>query len=99
MICLVLISHPSVNIAIILISLAVSFIMSANHNYYAVNIDIVKMRSGATLGIMNSGFAIYGFIAPMLTGCLVDITNSYSAAFILLTILGLSSVIIMACYL
>jgi nitrate/nitrite transporter NarK len=77
--------------AMIFISLAVGFVMSANASYYTVNIDIAKERVGSALGIMISVFAISGFLAPTITGALVLITGHFEAAFFLLAGLGLSS--------
>jgi len=85
-------------VAIVFISLAVGFILSANGAYYAVNIDIAKERSATAMGIMDACFALAGFAAPVVTGCLVTVTGHFSAAFVLLTLLALSSVILVLCF-
>ncbi|OGT36668.1 MAG: MFS transporter [Gammaproteobacteria bacterium RIFCSPHIGHO2_12_FULL_38_14] len=82
-------------LAIILISLAVGFILSANSAYYAVNIDIAKERAGTAMGVMNSCFAVAGFMAPALTGWLTTRTHNFHIAFILLFVLALSSVLLL----
>jgi ACS family hexuronate transporter-like MFS transporter len=90
--------HPDLTITVILISLAVGFSMSANANYYAVNIDIAKDRSGTALGVMDTFFAIAGFIAPVMTGYLVGLTHSFDAGFALVGLFGLSSVVVVAIF-
>lgn len=85
----------SLTVTIIFISLAVGFILSANGAYYAVNIDIAKERAGTALGIMDATFALSGFLSPVLTGWTVTITGDFMAAFIILTLLALSSVILL----
>jgi ACS family hexuronate transporter-like MFS transporter len=77
--------------AMLFISLAVGFAMSANASYYAVNIDIAKERAGSALGIMDAVFAIAGFLAPTLTGALISLTGHFEATFFLLVALALSS--------
>lgn len=79
--------------AIIFISIAVSFSMSANCAYYAINIDMAKKRAGTALGVMEAFFAASGFLAPTITGLVAQHNNNFKSAFILLIILGLSSVI------
>ncbi|MCX7126162.1 MAG: MFS transporter, partial [Gammaproteobacteria bacterium] len=85
-------------VALIFISLAVGFILSANGAYYAVNIDIAKERSATAMGIMDACFAISGFAAPVITGWSVTKTGHFSAAFVLLSVLALSSVVLVLCF-
>lgn len=77
--------------AMIFISLAIGFAMSANAAYYAVNIDLVKERAGTALGIMDAVFAIAGFLAPTITGFSISLTGHFEAAFYLLVGLAMSS--------
>lgn len=93
----IILTHD-LTIAIIFISLAVGFILSANGAYYAVNIDIAKERAGTALGIMDACFALAGFIAPVLTGWLVTVSGSFNTAFMLLTILTLVSAVLIICF-
>ena len=86
-----LIQIQSLNVAMISISLAVGFAMSSNASFYAVNVDIAKDRAATALGIMDSLFAVAGFIAPTLTGFVVTFSGHYHSVFLLLTVLGLSS--------
>ena len=80
--------------AMLFISLAVGFAMSANASYYAVNIDIAKERAGSALGIMDALFAIAGFLAPTITGAIISLTGRFEAAFFLLIALALSSALL-----
>ena len=83
----------SLPVAIACITAAVAFSMSANAAYYAVNVDIVPGRAATALGIMDTGFAISGFLAPVITGWVVSKFGSFEYAFLLMTALALSSVL------
>jgi nitrate/nitrite transporter NarK len=65
--------------------------MSANASFYAVNVDLAKERAGSALGLMNTVFAISGFLAPTVTGLIITFTGHFEAVFWLLAGLGLSS--------
>jgi len=80
--------------SMIFISLAVAFSMSANAMFYAINVDIAKERAGTALGIMDTFFALAGFLAPVITGWLIYITGSFRMGFLVLITLALSSVIL-----
>jgi len=82
-----------IDIAMIFISLAVGFAMSANAAFYAVNIDVIKQRAGTALGIMELMFAFSGFLAPTLTGYIVSWSGHFEAVFWVLAGLGLSSTV------
>ena len=84
----------SLPVAIVCITAAVAFGMSANAAYYAVNVDIVPHRAATALGIMDTGFAISGFLAPAITGWVVDAFGSFEYAFLLMAVLALSSVLV-----
>ncbi len=80
-------------VALLFITLAVGLSMAANACFYAVNVDVARARSGTALGVMDTFFAAAGFIAPALTGWLVQVTGHYRAAFALLALLAASSVL------
>ena len=82
-----------IDTAMIFISLAVGFTMSANPAFYAVNIDVIKERAGTALGIMELMFALSGFFAPTLTGYIVSWSGHFQAVFWVLAGLGLSSTV------
>jgi nitrate/nitrite transporter NarK len=84
----------SLPVAIAGITVAVAFSMGANAAYYAVNVDIVPGRAATALGIMDTGFAISGFLAPVITGWVVGTFGSFQYAFLLMTALALSSVLV-----
>lgn len=79
--------------ALIFISLAVALSMSSNAAFYAVNVDVARERSGTALGVMDTFFALSGFLAPAVTGWLLGATGSFASAFWLLAILSLSAVV------
>jgi nitrate/nitrite transporter NarK len=84
----------SLPVAIACITIAVAFSMGANASYYAVNVDIVPGRAATALGIMDTGFAISGFLAPAITGWVVSAFGSFQYAFLLMAGLALSSVLV-----
>jgi nitrate/nitrite transporter NarK len=84
----------SLPVAITCITIAVAFSMGANACYYAVNVDIVPGRAATALGIMDTGFAISGFLAPAITGWVVGAFGSFQYAFLLMAGLALSSVLV-----
>jgi MFS transporter, ACS family, hexuronate transporter len=84
----------SLPVAIACITVAVAFSMGANAAYYAVNVDIVPNRAATALGIMDTGFAISGFLAPVITGWVVGAFGSFDDAFLLMAGLALSSVLV-----
>jgi len=84
----------SLPVAIACITAAVAFSMGANAAYYAVNVDIAPSRAATALGIMDTGFAISGFLAPAITGWVVGTFGSFQYAFLLMGGLALSSVLV-----
>jgi ACS family hexuronate transporter-like MFS transporter len=81
-------------VAIAGITVAVAASMGANAAYYAVNVDIVPHRAATALGIMDFAFAIAGFLAPAITGWVLDLRGSFVDGFLLMTALALSSVLV-----
>ena len=81
-------------VAIAGITLAVAASMGANAAYYAVNVDIVPHRAATALGIMDFAFAIAGFLAPAVTGWVLNLRGSFADGFLLMTALALSSVLV-----
>jgi MFS transporter, ACS family, aldohexuronate transporter len=79
-------------VAIAGITVAVAASMGANAAYYAVNVDIVPGRAATALGIMDFAFALSGFLAPAITGWVLDLRGSFTDGFLLMTVLALSSV-------
>jgi len=81
-------------IAIAGITVAVAASMGANAAYYAVNVDIAPSRAATALGIMDFAFAIAGFLAPAMTGWVLDLRGSFTDGFLLMAALALSSVVV-----
>jgi ACS family hexuronate transporter-like MFS transporter len=81
-------------VAIAGITVAVAASMGANAAYYAVNVDIVPERAATALGIMDFAFAIAGFLAPAITGWVLNIRGSFTDGFLLMAALALSSVVV-----
>jgi MFS transporter, ACS family, hexuronate transporter len=84
----------NLNVAIAGITVAVAASMGANAAYYAVNVDIVPERAATALGIMDFAFALAGFLAPAITGWVLNIRGSFTDGFLLMTGLALSSVLV-----
>jgi predicted MFS family arabinose efflux permease len=81
-------------VAIVGITVAVAASMGANAAYYAVNVDIVPTRAATALGIMDFAFALSGFLAPVITGWVLDLRGSFADGFWLMAGLALSSVLV-----
>ena len=79
-------------VAFIFITLAVGFGMSTNAAYYAINVDVARERSGTALGVMDALFALAGYLAPTVTGWLVEGSDSFTTPFWLMFGLAISSV-------
>lgn len=84
----------NLTVAIAGITVAVAASMGANAAYYAVNVDIVPERAATALGIMDFAFALAGFLAPAITGWVLNIRGSFTDGFLLMAVLALSSVIV-----
>jgi MFS family permease len=84
----------NLTVAIAGITVAVAASMGANAAYYAVNVDIVPERAATALGIMDFAFAVAGFLAPAITGWVLNIRGSFTDGFLLMAALALSSVVV-----
>ena len=84
----------NLTVAIAGITVAVAASMGANAAYYAVNVDIVPERAATALGIMDFAFALAGFLAPAITGWVLNIRGSFTDGFLLMAGLALSSVVV-----
>ncbi|MFG1330142.1 MFS transporter [Xanthobacter autotrophicus] len=85
-------------VAIAGITVAVAASMGANAAYYAVNVDVVPKRAATALGIMDFGFALSGFAAPVITGWVLGLRGSFADGFLLMTGLALSSVVLVLAF-
>lgn len=81
------------SVALTCITIAVSAGLGANPIFYAIIADVVPQRAGTCMGVMNSGLAISGFLAPAITGFALDATGSFDVAFGMITFFAASSVI------
>lgn len=81
-------------LAFVFITLAVAFGMSTNAAYYAINVDVARERSGTALGVMDALFALAGYLAPTVTGWLVQGSGSFATPFWLMFGLAISSVVV-----
>ena len=88
----------NLTVAIAGITVAVAASMGANAAYYAVNVDIVPERAATALGIMDFAFAIAGFLAPAITGWVLNIRGSFTDGFLLMAVLALSSVLVVLAF-
>ena len=73
--------HPSLELAVTMISLGIGLGMAPNAAFYTLNCDLAKDRAGTSLGIMDCFFALAGILAPSITGMIATATHSFSAAF------------------
>ena len=84
----------NLTVAVAGITVAVAASMGANAAYFAVNVDIVPQRAATALGLMDLAFAIAGFLAPVITGWVLNLRGSFADGFLLMTALALSSVLV-----
>lgn len=85
-------------VAIAGITVAVAASMGANAAFYAVNVDVAPKRAATALGIMDFGFAVAGFAAPVITGWVLGLRGSFADGFLLMTGLALSSVVLVLAF-
>lgn len=70
---------PTLDQAMIMISLGVGLGLMPNAAFYAINSDLAKDRAATSLGLMDCFFAAAGVLAPIVTGFLVDKTGNFNA--------------------
>lgn len=87
---------PSLELAITMISLGIGLGLMPNAAFYAINTDLAKDRAATSLGVMDTFFAAAGILAPYVTGALEQKTGGFSAAFGVLVVLMVSSVVAVA---
>ncbi len=87
---------PSIEHALVFLSLGLGFGFMPNASFYAINCDLAKDKAATSLGLMDSFLAFAGIIAPYLTGVLVEKTKSYNSPFMLLIAFTLCGVIAVA---
>ncbi len=80
------------------ITVAVAASMGANAAYYAVNVDVVPQRAATALGVMDFAFAVAGFMAPVVTGAVLNLRGSFTDCFILMATMAFSSVIVVLAF-
>lgn len=94
-----LLSSPSLFTAILFISLAVGLGLTPNAAFYAINADLAQDKVATSLGIMDSGFALSGMLAPVLTGFLTHFLSNFDSAILLMAGLNLSAALAVFCFL
>lgn len=72
-----------------LLIISLSFFMTANTLNFALTNDLVVDResAGVTTGLLVFGGSSAALLAPILTGFIIQVTNSYAMAFILAGVL------------
>jgi MFS transporter, ACS family, hexuronate transporter len=88
----------NLTVAIAGITVAIAASMGTGPIYYAINVDIVPQRAATALGIMNFAFAIAGFLAPTITGWVLNLRGSFVDGFLLMTVLALASVLVVLAF-
>lgn len=82
----------------ICITVAVAASMGANAAYFAVNADVMPRRAATGAGITDFTFALAGFIAPVLSGWVLNLRGSFTDVFLLMAVLAASSVVLVLAY-
>jgi sugar phosphate permease len=78
----------SLGLSIFFLSLGLGFGLMPQPAFFSVNIDVAKEYPATSQGITSSCLSLAGILAPLLTGWLLDLTQNYQGAFLLLA--GLS---------
>ena len=65
-------------VALACMSVAVAAGLGANPMFYAVIADVAPRNAGTCMGIMNSGLAVSGFLAPVITGFALQATGTFT---------------------
>lgn len=81
-----------ITVTVACLTVAISAALGANPVFYAVITDVAPKSAGTCMGIMNSGLALAGFLAPVVTGLALQATGTFFSAFWLIALLALSSV-------
>lgn len=84
---------PTLDIAMIFLSLGLGFGLAPNAAFYAINSDLAGDRAATSLGLMDCFLATAAVLAPAITGKLVDVTHNFNAAVILMIVLSATSVV------
>ena len=83
--------------SILFLSLGLGFGLMPQPAFFSINIDVAKERAGSSQGITSSCLSLAGIVAPLLTGWLLDVTQNYQGAFLLLagfTLLAVVAVVL-----
>ncbi|OGT31542.1 MAG: hypothetical protein A3E87_00315 [Gammaproteobacteria bacterium RIFCSPHIGHO2_12_FULL_35_23] len=89
-----IIYYHRLDVTMVCLCLALSFCLFPNAIAYSLNIDLAPKNAAASLGLMNTFFALAGILAPILTGKLVDLTGNFNSAFYL--VIGITLIAIMS---
>ncbi|WMS43923.1 MFS transporter [Acuticoccus sp. MNP-M23] len=82
-----------VTIAVAGITVAVAAALAPNAAFYAVVVDVVPRYAATAMGVMTVWFAAAGFLAPVITGALLQFTGDFRYAFLLMAVLATLSVL------
>ena len=84
-----------INVAVAGITVAVAAALAPNAAFYAVVVDIVPRYAATAMGVMTVWFAASGFLAPVITGAILQATGDFRFAFLLMAVLATASVLVM----
>lgn len=85
--------HPSLPMALLMVSLGLGFGLMPNAAFYSINCDLAKDRVATSQGLMTMFSSVASVGAPVLTGWLVTVSGNFTSAFGLLIFFTLSSVV------
>lgn len=84
-ICFVILSFThSLGLSILFLSLGLGFGLMPQPAFFSINVDVAKQYSASSQGITSSCLSLAGILAPALTGWLIDLTQNFQGAFLLL---------------
>ncbi|OYW41910.1 MAG: hypothetical protein B7Z45_02795 [Azorhizobium sp. 12-66-6] len=82
----------NINVAVAGLTVAVAACLAPNAAFYAVVVDVVPRYAATAMGVMTVWFAASGFLAPVITGAILQATGEFRYAFLLMAALAVLSV-------
>lgn len=94
-VCFILLSTTSsLGLSIFFLSLGLGFGFMPMSIFFSINVDVAKQASASAQGVTSSCLSLAGIIAPLVTGWLIDVTQSFQGPFLLLAGFSVAAVVV-----
>jgi sugar phosphate permease len=98
-ICFVLLSFTdSLGLSIFFLSLGLGFGFMPQPAFFSINVDVAKHASASAQGVTSSCLSLAGILAPLVTGWLIDVTQSFQMPFLLLGGFSMIAVVVVVLF-